>query len=293
MGEDFLSNNALGVYYDEQGKRHLEYKHKKELITSIETKEDPKIVLRRACTTPGWSLAVLNVQSTITKQHERRIYDVQVDENLNDEHPNLVIIPSLHWVECVETDLLPYIIINIGQDLVQLPHATCVGTLIAQEINISEITTIIADISEDEGYETNEELPEVGVSSLCITSPADIDVHRKTNLLNVEVEEKYKQQLEELCMEFKDIFSTSSKDIGRTPLVKMDIDTGDSPPPPICQRPYNLPLKHAEWVKKELHILEEAGIIVKSVPPWASPIVVVPKKSAPGEPPKRRLCVVY
>ena len=25
--------------------------------------------------------------------------------------------------------------------------------------------------------------------------------------------------------------------------------------------------------------------------PWASPIVIVPKKSAPGEPPKRRLCV--
>ena len=26
---------------------------------------------------------------------------------------------------------------------------------------------------------------------------------------------------------------------------------------------------------------------------WASPIVVVPKKSAPGEPPKRRLCVDF
>ena len=34
-------------------------------------------------------------------------------------------------------------------------------------------------------------------------------------------------------------------------------------------------------------------MIVKSVSPWASPIVVVPKRSAPGEPPKRRLCVDY
>ena len=193
LGEDFLSNNALGVYYNEQGKRHLEYKHKEELITSIKTEEDPKIVLRRACTIPGWFLVVLNIRSTITKQHEGRVYDVQVDENLNDEHPNLVIIPSLHGVECVETNPLPYIIINIGQDSVHLPHATCVGMLIAQEIDISEITTITADISEDEGYETNEELPEVGVSSLFITSPADIEVHRKTKLLNAEVEEKYKQ----------------------------------------------------------------------------------------------------
>ena len=216
------------------------------------------------------------------------MYDVQVNEDLSDEHPNLVVIPSLHQVECVETNLLPYVVINIGQDMIHLPCATCVGTLIAQESDISKITTIMANMSKDEGYETNEELPESGISSLFITSPADIEVHRNTNLLNAETEEKYKKQLEEICIEFQDILSNSSKDIGRTPLIKMDIDMGDNPP--ICQRPYNLPLKHAEWVKKELHILEEAGVIVKSVSPWASPIVVVPKLSAPGEPPKQRLC---
>ena len=71
----------------------------------------------------------------------------------------------------------------------------------------------------------------------------------------------------------------------------MEIDTGDIPP--ITQRPYTLPLKHATWVQKELEILEKAGVIVRSVSPWASPIVVVPKRTAPGEPPKRRLCVDY
>ena len=34
-------------------------------------------------------------------------------------------------------------------------------------------------------------------------------------------------------------------------------------------------------------------MIVCSVSPWASPIMIVPKRSAPGEPPKRRLCVDY
>ena len=71
----------------------------------------------------------------------------------------------------------------------------------------------------------------------------------------------------------------------------MEIDTGDSPP--ITQRPYTLPLKHATWVQKELEILEKAGVIVRNVSPWVSPIVVVPKRIAPGEPPKRRLCVDY
>ena len=80
-------------------------------------------------------------------------------------------------------------------------------------------------------------------------------------------------------------------DIGKTSLVEMEIDTGDSPP--ITQKHYTLPLKHAEWVQKDLEILEKAGVIVRSVSPWASPIVVVPKRTAPGESPKRRLCVDY
>ena len=48
-----------------------------------------------------------------------------------------------------------------------------------------------------------------------------------------------------------------------------------------------------DWVRQELETLEKAGVITRSVSPWASPIVIVPKKSAPGEPPKRRMCVDY
>ena len=85
-------------------------------------------------------------------------------------------------------------------------------------------------------------------------------------------------------MEFKDIVSTDSSDIRKTPLLEVEIDTGDSPP--ITQKPYTLPLKHATWVQGELEILEKASVIVRSVLPWVSPIVIVPKRTAPGEPPK-------
>ena len=56
---------------------------------------------------------------------------------------------------------------------------------------------------------------------------------------------------------------------------------------------YRIPLKHVEWVQKELEILERAGVIQRSMSPWASPIVIVPKKMEPGEPPRRRMCVDY
>ena len=98
-----------------------------------------------------------------------------------------------------------------------------------------------------------------------------------------------RQKFEELCEEYGEAFSKNNEDIGRTKLVKMDIDTGDSPP--VSSRPYTLPLKHYEWVQREIEPLERAGVITKSMSKWASPIVIVPKKSAPREPLKRRLCV--
>ena len=98
-------------------------------------------------------------------------------------------------------------------------------------------------------------------------------------LQDAEVAKKYKEQFRQLCKEFEDVFSKDSTDIGKTPLITMDIDTGE--------------WVHREWVQKELETLEKAGVIVRSTPPWASPIVVVPKKTEPGEPPRRRLCVDY
>ena len=52
-------------------------------------------------------------------------------------------------------------------------------------------------------------------------------------------------------------------------------------------------MKHYEWVQKEVDQLEWMGIITRSVSPWASPIVIVPKKSAPDEPPRRCMCIDF
>ena len=70
----------------------------------------------------------------------------------------------------------------------------------------------------------------------------------------------------------------------------MEIYTGDSLP--VEQSPYTLPLKHYEWVQKEIETLEKAGVIV-IVSPWSSLVIVVPKKSAPDKPPCRRLVIDY
>ena len=118
-----------------------------------------------------------------------------------------------------------------------------------------------------------------------IKSPAEVEPHRKVDLKDAPISEETKDKFNNLCNKFDCIISKGSDDIGKTLLVEMDIDTGKSPP--IASRPYTLPLKHYEWVRNEITTLERAGIITKSISPWASPVVIVPKKSAPGEPPQR------
>ena len=110
-------------------------------------------------------------------------------------------------------------------------------------------------------------------------------------LRDQDVPKETKQEFEKLKEDFPEVFSLNNQDIGQTQLVTMHVDTGDSPP--ICQKPYTLPLKHYSWVQQEIETLECAGIIRKSLSPWASPIVVVPKKSGPGEPPRWRMCVDF
>ena len=134
-------------------------------------------------------------------------------------------------------------------------------------------------------------LPEIPHDTAFICSPADVPGPRKVQLQDKDIATDIRQKFEELCEEYGEAFSKNNEDIGRTKLVKMDIDTGDSPT--VSSRPYTLPLKHYEWVQREIESLERAGVITKSMSKWASPIVIVPKKSAPGEPPKRRLCVDF
>ena len=206
----------------------------------------------------------------------------------------------IHNVDVHGTEHLPLVVINFAMDDTNLSKGESVGFMRIQPLEISEIMTetstepsslICEDDDKEVLYMQEGDSVKGKIEKKFITSPADIEVHRKVELQDTDISDEQQQAFRELCTEFKDIFSTDSGDIGKTPLLEVEIDTGDSMP--ITQKPYTLPLKHTEWVQRELEILEKAGVIVRSVSSWASPIVVVPKRTALREPPKWRLCVNY
>ena len=261
------------------------------MIESLDTHvQGPEMKTRQDLDIQPRAIMVLNVKINIVQATKGLIYDVKPNTLLLDEYPNLVMIPLLHNVEGLKIHCIPCVVINLSYDNIFLSKGEVIGHMEPTTITMEELVT---ETSFTE-VETPEEIlkdKEIPLEKKFITSPADVERHRRVILQDAEVPEENREQFKELCQEYDDIFSKGAEDIGKTPLITMEIDTGDSPP--VCQRPYNLPLKHAEWVKKELETLEKAGIISRSISPWASPIVIVPKKTEPGEPPKKRLCVDY
>ena len=146
------------------------------------------------------------------------------------------------------------------------------GFMQNQSLDISEIVTKTSTEAspiklEDEDKEVlqNEEVYMENTEKKYITSPADIEVHRKVELQDTDITKAQWNAFKNLCVEFNNIFSTDSSDIGKTPLLEVEIDTGNNLP--ITQKPYTLPLKHTAWVQRELEILEKASVIVSSVSP--------------------------
>ena len=232
---------------------------------------------------PRRSLAVVCVHYNLEPDHSGQLYEIKPSQCLNEKYPNLCIIPMIHNVDIHKTENVPLVLTNLSTDNIYLLKGEIKGFMQNQSLDISEIVTETSTepspivLEDDDKAVLQEQEGEVNIKmeKRFITSPAEIEVHRKVELQDAEVIEAQQKAFKNLCMEFNDIFSTDSGNIGKTPLLDVEIDTGDNVP--ITQKPYTLPLKHAKRVQRELEILEKAGVIVRSVSTWASPIVVVPK----------------
>ena len=285
LGTDFLRKHGIWTGWSPAGKFQL-ISQQKFLVESLEVlMKGPMIHNRQGINIPGRNLAVVSVLLDTKALQENQVYEVKPNLLLTNEHPNLVVLPMLHVVQREKHDSIPMALINLNEDeKIFLKKGEILGCLEPSPI---EVTEIVREECNKVGEIDEKEDESIPLEKKFITSPAEVNTHRKMQLQDAEVTEEYREKFRLLCQEFEDVFSKDSTDIGKTPLITMDIDTGDSPP--VCQRPYNLPLKHREWVQKELETLERAGMIVRSISPWASPIVVVPKKTEPGEPPKKEV----
>lgn len=95
-----------------------------------------------------------------------------------------------------------------------------------------------------------------------------------------------RKQLQNLLSKYNDCFLSGLKDLGLTAVGEMVIELENTEP--VAYRPYRMSLSERNLVREMVGEMLDAGIIRESSSPYASPIVLVKKKT--GE---KRLCVDY
>ena len=82
------------------------------------------------------------------------------------------------------------------------------------------------------------------------------------------------------------MFALDDSELGCTDVLTHVIDTGDHAP--IKQQPYRTPVVRREKMAKMIADMQKQGVVQPSSSPWASPVVLVPKKDG-----SLRFCIDY
>ena len=304
LGRDFSIQNCIGISWTKTNTRQLTQNN--EVIAETAEYQTPSrasVSLKKNIKIPPGSCAVVDVDINTTEKIKVEVIPDQLWLSAN---PNICMYPMIADLEERKPDTVtPFVMVNFSHhEHLHLPkdHVVAFTEKDCNEGEVLEICTMeqlekelprnwIPERKRQEKFSEFFENPFMQKDDDFLKSPAEAPVHRKVLLEDKNISPKTQEAFDKLCEKYDDIISKNGSDIRKTMLVEMEIDTGNHPQ--IASKPYTLPLKHYDWVQKEIETLERAGIIERSISPWASPVVIVPKKSAPGEPPRRRMCVDY
>ena len=301
LGRDFSIQNCIGISWTKSNICQLTQNN--EVIgetTEYQSTFRASVSLKKNIKVPPQSCAVLYVDINSTENTKVKVIPDQLWLSAN---PNICTYPMIADLKDRQPDMVTlFVIVNFSHhEHLHLPkdHVVAFAEKDSNEGEVLESKRARARDPQNwiPARKRQEKLNEFFENPFnqkdddFLKSPAESPVHRKVLLEDKNISPKTQGAFDKLCEKYDDIISKNSGDIGKTMLVEMEIDTGNHPP--IASKPYTLPLKHYEWVQKEIETLERAGIIERSISPWASPVVIVPKKSAPGEPARRRMCIDY
>ena len=149
-------------------------------------------------TLPGRSLIVVCVHNNLKPNQNGQIYEIEPSQYLNEEYPNFYIIPMIHNVDVHKPENVPLVVINLLTDDVYLLKGEIMGFMQNQSLDILEIVTetstepppiILEDDDKEVLQKLNGEVNTKNMEKSFITSPADIEVHRKVELQDVDITE--------------------------------------------------------------------------------------------------------
>eukprot|EP00117_Sycon_ciliatum_P033802 scpid24014/ scgid4942/ Retrovirus-related Pol polyprotein from transposon 17.6; Protease; Reverse transcriptase; Endonuclease len=226
------------------------------------------------------------------------------DAELSVPAGHVVLVPCVYVDACSETldcvadplesfvDKFPTLSVTPALVTVGPDHSHIVMTIenhaehniiIHKNTNIAELSPLIMDDDDDED--------DAAVSSVTTDHTPELTEQRKATIHEYvksqqNLSSETKSMLTTLLIDNHDLFILHEDDYGYCDIFPHKIDT--STHTPIKQAARRIPYHRRVALQTLLDELLEKGIIQESISPWASPIVLVPKKNG-----SLRLCVDY
>ena len=239
VGEDFLSHHCFKLGWTDDSKRFTEYKGKA-IAIALQAVMDERIKVSHTVQIPAGHFAV--VPTKCPNMFSGRV-EARPCPEFQNKFPNLYLEPMQYnnpdgkWLEDI-----PYMVINLEHDRdIYLGKDTIVAY--AREEDKTREYFEGKEIIEPSDFK--QEISTKGrsiVESDLVFSPAQVTEHHRVELKDQEISQETRERFEKLKEKYPKVFSISSQDIWHTNLVTMHVGTGDNPP--ICQKPYTLPLNH-------------------------------------------------
>ena len=154
--------------------------------------------MTHSVTLPGRTLAIVCIYNNLVPDQSGYISEIEPSHNLHEKYPNLCVIPMIHNVDIHKTENVPLVVINFSSDEIYLLKGETMGFMQIPSLDISEKMTETPtesspSIFEDDDKEVlNKQEGEVNKENIekrFITSPANIEVHRKVELQDADITE--------------------------------------------------------------------------------------------------------
>ena len=164
----------------------------------MDVEDKPQLSLAYSIMLPGRSLAIVCIHNNLNPDQSGQLYEIEPSQNLNEEYPNLCVIPMIHNVDVHKTENVPLVVINFSSDDVHLLKGETMGYMQNQSLDISEIMTetstepspiILEEDDKEVLQEQEREVNKEKIEKRFITSPANIEIHRKVELQDADVTE--------------------------------------------------------------------------------------------------------
>ena len=203
-----------------------------DLIHSVSEVVHYPVSLFKNVTVPPRTVASVVTLTDLPEPETKILYKMITADDPPDPGGSAITYPLCYATMVGGKQKCAQIVVNLGQEKVTIKNGTILGYL----ERWADEAANNPDTSENDWINTcrelmeeSEEEPFSGAEMGFLKSPADVDPREPIVLKDAEVLPEAQKSFDSLCDEFADTFSKDLSDLGKTPLLKMNIPSGDSP----------------------------------------------------------------